>query len=371
MRVAGLQVGGRIDRYIGGLFLAAYGTSFALVIGLVLIMDLASNLDFFEAWDDGRSAPVSVILRYYVLQVPFLYLQVAPFVTVIAGLFTVSRLVKNNEAVAAMAAGVSVHRVLAVIFLGGCFAAIGMFGLREAATSVFGFKRDTLFDILENQRDERIFEDLWFTDDYGNDVRLGEFRPATGDPVVAEILDLRAYFREEGVDRKLRADRAVWSLVDGEEAWWLEGGVEADAENEETAHAVETMSGVSFTPKAVLIAVKGQERAMELSFSEIDQLASRDPDNTEYLTLLQYHLTFPLANIVLLLVALPFLVGRERGRNVEGLVAGCLLCVLYFSVDFVTRSLGMEGALTPLLASWLPVILFGSIGAVLYDSMRT
>lgn len=371
MRVGGLQLGGRIDRYIGGLFIASYATSFALVIGLVLIMDMAANMDFFEPWDDGSSAPLGVILRYYTLQIPFLYLQVAPFVTVIAGLFTVSKLVKNNETVAAMAGGVSMHRILAVVFLGGCCAAGGMFLLREGATAVFGFKRDTLLDILEHQRDERVFEDLWFSDDYGNDVRLGEFRPATGEPAVAEILDLRAYFREAGVNRTLRADRAVWSLIEGRETWWLEGGVEADAADASSAHAVETMSGVSFTPRAVLVAVKGQERAMELSFTEIDELASRDPDNTEYLTLLQYHLTFPLANIVLLLVALPFLVGRERGRNVEGLVAGCLLCVLYFAVDFVTRSLGMEGALTPLLASWLPVILFGSIGAVLYDSMRT
>lgn len=371
MRIAGLRVGGRVDRYVGGLFVASYATSFMLVVGLVLIMDLASNLDFFEPWPDGRSAPATAILRYYALQIPFLYLQVAPFVTVVAGLFTVAKLVKNNETVAAMSAGVSVHRVLASVFLGGLLAAVFMFGLRETATSAFGFKRDTLQDLLDNQRDERVFEDLWFSDDFGNDVRLDEFRPATGDPEVAEVIGLRAYFRELGVDRTLRADRAVWSQVGGRKTWVLEGGVVADAENSESAHPVETMTGVQFSPQAVLLSVKGQERAMELSFSEIDQLARRDPENTEYLTLLQYHLTFPLANVVLLLVALPFLIGRERGRNVEGLVAGCLLCVIYFSVDFVTRSLGTEGALSPLMASWLPVILFGSLGAVLYDSMRT
>jgi len=217
MRLGGLQLGGRIDRYVGGLFLAAYGTSFMLVTGLVLIMDLAANLSFFEPWEDGRSAPTLAILQYYALQIPFLYLQVAPFVTMVAGLFTVSKLVKNNETVAAMAGGVSVHRILASIFLGGCLAALGMFGLREAATSAFGFKRDTLYDFLDNQRDERVFEDLWFSDDNGNDVRLGEFRPATGDPAVAEILDLRAYYREAGVDRTLRAERAVWSLYEGRE----------------------------------------------------------------------------------------------------------------------------------------------------------
>jgi hypothetical protein len=31
----------------------------------------------------------------------------------------------------------------------------------------------------------------------------------------------------------------------------------------------------------------------------------------------------------------------------------------------------MEGSLSPLLASWLPVLTFGSLGVVLLESMRT
>jgi len=360
-----------MDRYVGGLFLAAYATSFMLVVGLVLIMLLAGNLRYFDSWEDGSSAPTSLILRYFTLEIPFLYLQVGPFVTVVAGLFTISKLSKNNETVATMAAGVSVHRILAPVFLGGCVAAIGMFALREAATRTIAFKRDTLRDVLENQSYDRVFEDLWFSDDRGNDVRLEEFRPATGDPPVAEIRGLRAYFRDAGVDRTLRADRAVWSLVDGREAWVLDGGEVADEVDAESAHPVGVLTDLDFTPETVLMSIRGQERPLELSFAELDELTRRDPDNAELQTLLQYHLTFPLSNLVLLLVALPFLVGRERGHNIEGLVTGCLMCIVYFAVDFVTRGLGAEGLLTPMVASWLPVILFGSIGAVLFDSMRT
>jgi len=31
----------------------------------------------------------------------------------------------------------------------------------------------------------------------------------------------------------------------------------------------------------------------------------------------------------------------------------------------------LEGGLSPILASWLPVLVFGSLGIVLYDSIRT
>ena len=97
----------------------------------------------------------------------------------------------------------------------------------------------------------------------------------------------------------------------------------------------------------------------------------RDQGRDKYQTLFQYSLTFPLANLVLLLVGLPILMRYERGKNAEGLVGGCLLCVFYFAIDFVFRNLGLQGALEPRLAAWLPILFFGSLGIVLYDSMRT
>jgi len=50
---------------------------------------------------------------------------------------------------------------------------------------------------------------------------------------------------------------------------------------------------------------------------------------------------------------------------------GVLACFLYFVFDFVCRSLGMEGALSPLLAGWMPAVLFGSAGIVLTSALST
>jgi lipopolysaccharide export system permease protein len=367
VRFLHLTLGGRLDRYVGGLFLASYATALLLVVGLVLIMDLAANLDYFEPWEDGTRVQGTLLLRYYALNVPFLFLQVAPFVTVVAGLFTLVRLQKKNELVAALSAGVSAHRLLLPVFCGGLLAAGAMFALREAATASLGEKRDALHDVLENERYERVLEKLWIRDRAGNVVRLGEFWPAK-----AEIRDLEAHVNEDGTWITVRADRAVWrERPDGRHGWQLENGLREDVRDLQVRSVIEWLEVVEFTPQDVLVAQKGREREMELSFSETLELAARDPDDMRYQTLLQYHLTFPLANLVLLLVALPFLMGRERGHGAEGLVAGCLMCVLYFCIDFVTRSLGMDGTLSPLMASWLPVLLFGSLGAALVHSMRS
>ncbi len=364
---------GHLDRYVGSLFVASYATALFLVVGLAVIMDLAGNLDFFEPWADGSRVPSALIARYYVLNLPFLYLQVAPFVTVIAALFTASRLVRSNEVVAALAAGISAQRLLLLAFLGSLGAAVLMFFLREACTETFSYRRDALYDMLEEQRSERVLEELWLRE--GNTaVRLGEFRPSTGDETpYAEIRDLLVLQREGEIYTEQAAVRATWVAGQGGPRWLLEDGVLRREEpgTEPLVRSARYLEGVQFEPQDALLAWRGRERPMELSFSETLALLADDPDNVQLQTLLQYHLTFPLANVVLLLVALPFLLTHRRGAGAEGLTAGILLCVFYFCTDFLTRSLGMEGTFSPMIAAWLPILLFGSLGAALYESMAT
>jgi len=110
---------------------------------------------------------------------------------------------------------------------------------------------------------------------------------------------------------------------------------------------------------------------MDLSFSECLRLLDRDPDNSGFQTLLQYHLTFPLAGLVLLSVGLPFVASQRRGRGMERVAAGLVLCVAYFGADFVCRTLGLQGHLGPIHAGWLPILFFGSLGTVMLGGMRS
>ncbi len=364
-----------MDRYVGSLFLASYATAFLLVVGLMVILDLASKIEYLEPWEDGGKAPTLLALRFWVLNIPFLFLQVAPFVTVIAGMFTATRLRKNNEIVAVLGAGVSAHRLLLPVLFGGVLAGAGMFAMREGATRTIGLQRDYVHDLLENRRHVRVFEDQWLRDRAGNVIRLGRFYPATGDPPIAMVEDVQATILEDGVWQSITAERGVFVQFDEDSeatGWQLSGGrIEEVGREAIVPTAIERLRGIEFTPRDVLVAHKADTAPMDLSFAEVRELARRDPDNVKWQTLLQYQLSFPMANLVLLLVALPFLFRLGRGKGTEGLVLGCLLCLFYFAADFVARTSGTEGAVGPVVATWLPVLFFGSLGVVLYDSMRS
>ena len=68
---------------------------------------------------------------------------------------------------------------------------------------------------------------------------------------------------------------------------------------------------------------------------------------------------------------MPFLMGHSRSHGPSPGLWVFFLCLCFFGSDFVCRSLGLQGQLDPLMAAWLPILFFGSLGVVLFTSART
>ena len=365
-----LTPGCRIDRYVASHFVGSYVAALGLLLGLFLILDMASNLDdWLEPWPDGKTAPASLLARYYLLQLPFQYLQIAPFVTLLAAMFTANRMLRKNEVAAVLSAGVGVHRLLLPVYVFGLFLAVGMFALREAVGHGLADRRDALLDRLETKGAEQVFEGVVVRDLSGGMVILDRYWPAPADGGAPRVEGLTVRLRREGRYARIEAPRAEW---DGERFVLEEGRLSSVAlgEIEAEDRPVDTLEGIEMSPSVVTTFHRSRE-PLDLSFREIAELIRREPDHPAWLTLWHYHLTFPLANLVLLLVGIPVMFTYERGKGTERMAVGGLICVFYFAVDFVLRGLGLSGGLDPIWAAWLPPLAFGSLGAVLTESIRT
>lgn len=360
---------GRLDRYTSSLFLASYATALLIVVGLFLVLDMAGNLDEYLSERDGRSVGVLDIVRYYALSLPFLYVQVAPFVTLVAGMFAVTRLVRHQETVAAMAAGVSLRRLLLPILGLGLLCSAFVWQLRETLAGKPLELRETQRHYLVKKTHERVVENLWIRDGGGGVVLLPRLRPHTGPEGLAVVEGLEAQLMNAREWTIVRADRAVWD--EKARLWRLEGGTRRLLQGERPPEAVDRLDGVQFTPSLALIYERARAAPLELSFEQAKELSRRDPDNIVYQTLLQYHVTFPLANLVLLLVGLPLLMRHERAQGLRGVTWAALAALIYFCMDFICRNLGLQGTLQPELSAWLPTLTFGALGLALMDSLRT
>jgi lipopolysaccharide export system permease protein len=82
-------------------------------------------------------------------------------------------------------------------------------------------------------------------------------------------------------------------------------------------------------------------------------------------------LTRPILALILVVMGLSVLL-RDQNRNVFISAGMCLvLCGLFFGAFFTCKSLGENDFLSPTLAAWLPVMVFGPLSVVMFDSVHT
>src|SRR5262249_57403953 len=87
--------------------------------------------------------------------------------------------------------------------------------------------------------------------------------------------------------------------------------------------------------------------------------------------LFHMRLTRPILGLILVFLGLSVIL-RDQNRNVFISAGMCLgLCALFFAACFGCRHLGEKEFLSPALAAWLPVVVFGSLSFALFDAIHT
>jgi lipopolysaccharide export system permease protein len=79
---------------------------------------------------------------------------------------------------------------------------------------------------------------------------------------------------------------------------------------------------------------------------------------------LQKRIALPVSSILMILLAAPVAHGfyrRDRGLA-TGIAIGFGLGFLYFVADGLVMSLGESGAVPPVVAAWMPILVFASVG---------
>ena len=99
----------RLDRYIINKFIGTYIYSIVLIISIAIVFDVNENLAKFSTY----GAPLkAIVFDYYANFVPYFSNLFSPLFVFIAVIFFTSKLAGNSEIIAMLAAGVSFKRLL-------------------------------------------------------------------------------------------------------------------------------------------------------------------------------------------------------------------------------------------------------------------
>jgi LPS export ABC transporter permease LptG len=357
-----------LDRYLIREYLVFAAIGLAVAAVLFVVIDLLQTLDRYIR----IKPPLIYVLEHFVYRVPAALHDGLPVVMLVATIFLFLALTRYHELTAMKAAGVSLYRVAAPILLlaAGVALASGLFQelllprLNELGDDVDRVKiRGQLPRHLQSR------ERLWLRTADSRFYRVELLHPGSSDMYGVTVLEVdQATFR---LQSRLDAQRAHWTPA----GWELRDGAlrEFGPRGE-----VQT---IPFQVTAIDLAeemddfTKIHKPIAAMSYRELKDYVGRLETTgfqaKKYLVELYSKVSFPLVNLIMVLVAIPFSLQSPRGGRLFGIALAIAIMAGYLVVHYVALAFARADLLPPLLAAWTANIIFLGLGTSLFLRART
>jgi len=320
------------------------------------------------------------IIRYYSVHSCLWYKDMAGMVMVIAAVFSLSRMTRNNELTAIMASGTSLKRMLAPILLLSLLLSGLMVMDQEFVIPRMAQELTKKHDDFANEREY----DIWFAgDNKGSLFSSRKYKEST-----QTFYDLMIILREkvEGreniyrVTGRIYASEAVYDAQRG--GWVLTHGrkLSLPVKGQDPSlfrPTPETFYESNLTAQDIPIRRREGYKSL-LSLRQLSELERnpgvRQTDMAELALQKQSRITDSLVNLVMLMVALPVLVCRDPKAMKTAIGISFLTTASCFIVVFACKLFATEiifGYISPAFWTWVPVFIFFPIAWIEIDSMRT
>jgi lipopolysaccharide export system permease protein len=358
----------KIDRYVGKIVLGAFVAALSFFLLITILVDLLTNLTKYantaEEKGIGAVGLATQLGLYYIKLVPVLLTTVAPFATVIAGMMSVARLHSANEIVPMLFVGRSIHRVMRPILWCGMLSASMMVASWQWVVPHVGAELATQSTFLKERKEELKGVVHEKHSDASHYFYASRFDPAKQTMSGVSLLvqgDLPADAF------MIKAAQGIWEEKYGD--WRLVGG---RREASTGGEPIEWLGRPDLTPTAIVKSARDSLDPAMMSYTELLELMEERPNRNDLRLAFHRHITYPLSNLLLLLLALPLAIRYERGSRIDRIMASIALCGGYMLLDLTCQKLGQQqGMLHPIVAAWTPAILFGSLGIVMFSSTRS
>jgi lipopolysaccharide export system permease protein len=292
-------------------------------------------------------------------------------VMLVATIFLFLTLSRYHELTALKAAGVSLYRVSAPVLGVGLVVAIGAGLFQELALPALNERGDEVDRVKIRGQAPRHLQSrhrLWVRSADTRFYRVELLNPGASDLYGLTILELDREFRLTG---RLDARRAHWTAG----GWELSEGAYREIGEDAKVQTVPFGWTALDMKEELEDFMRIQKPVSAMSFWElrdyIAQLEAAGFQIRKYLVELYSKLSFPLVNLVMVLVAIPFALQAPRGGRLVGIGLAIMIMAGYLVVHYVALAFARADLLPPLIAAWTANVIFVGIGVSLLLRART
>ena len=372
-----------LDRMVLVNYFRSYAIVLASLLSLYVVIDLFTNIDTFGRAANTAGGVLLHIASYYAYQVALIFDRMAEAATLLAATFTVSWMQRNNELLPQLSAGIPTRRVIRPVLLGS-LATLTLgplnqeFILPQISTQITAGKDDPTGAKAQ--------------------VLGGAFDPsgvqlegAAGVRRDKKVLKFFATFPETGRTGMfhLAADEATYlppGSPHGPVGGWLIklGPRPPDDRKDEYPPPPQPLPPnlkevgyrqyfLSTADVDYEVLSRGVAWYLYAPLGKLKELLSRNEPRRQARVAVMFHtrITRPVAGALLVLLGLAVVL-QNPNRHVFISAGLCLVFAVWFNLAIIgAKFLGDQGFVPPPLAAWLPVLLFGPVTVVAYDSIHT
>lgn len=352
-----------LDKYIIKKFLGTYFFIVAIILAIVIVFDLVEKVDDFM---DSHAPLGAIVFDYYLNLLPYYANMLSPLLVFIAVIFFTSKMAGQTEIVAILASGVSFKRLMYPYFVGAAIIAVITFILASWVIPIANRTRIDFENRYVKSRRETGLADMHMQISPGVYVYMGRYYSfrESGDR-----FDIQKFDGKRLVSR-LTARTIAYDTLSAR--WKLRDCVRWDFEADGVRHAITKEAVLDSTINIRPSDFKKERKSFEMMTSDelrshISELEERNIGNTEEFAIELYkRRATPFASFILTLIGVSLSSRKTRGGMGKYIGIGLVLSFVYILFLTVSQTFAINGNMPPLLAVWLPNIVFGVVGVVLY-----
>ncbi len=350
-----------IDKYIIKKFLSTFFLSIVMIISIAIVLDLSEHLMRFL---DNKVPLKEIIVNYYLNFIPYytnLFMFLFVFISVI---FFTSKMASKSEIIAIMSSGVSFFRLLLPYMYAAFIVALmswylGNFVIPPANKSRVAFEEKYFYHRspytsrhVHKQVSKDVFLYIQFFDLRNN---------------IAHTFSIEK-FEDSKLVSKLYARYARWDSVKNKWTAYDYFIRKYYADHDEITYGKKIDTTVNLVPEDL--------KTQNIDITTLDlpslnkyisQEKLRGSENINSYLLEKYKRTaYPFSTFILTFLGVSIAAKKQKGGTALNIGIGITLSFAYIFFMQISDQFALKGGMDPLLAVWIPNIIFGIIALISY-----
>ncbi|MFO8235331.1 MAG: LptF/LptG family permease [Bacteroidales bacterium] len=349
------------DIYIIKKFLGTYFFAIALIISISIVFDLSEKVDNFIEND----APFEEVVKYYLNFIPYFANLLSSLFTFIAVIFFTSKLAYNSELIAILSNGVSFRRILLPYFIAATLIAVISFILMAYVIPHSNEDRlDFKYTYIKGSSTSEVARDVHMQIEPGVYVYMRHYRPKSEKGFRFSLEE----FEDGKLKSKMLADNIEWDTSSNKwtvKNYYIRYIKDGKEDSIAEGHELDTTLAINpddFAQHTDIVETMGMKELNQF----IQRRKMQGAESLEaYLVEKYSRFSYPFSTFILTLIGV-FLSSRKiKGGMGMQIGIGIALSFAYILFMRFANMYALRGTVEPILAVWIPNIIFAFIALFL------